>query len=77
ARLAESRQTHQKVLTSRLDDACALAKQHPAAARMICTALITLYAEKPWAEESVAQAKALLQELPAEPEKQPEAKPAE
>lgn len=54
-----------KVLDSRLLLARSSSESDPELARQIASAIVTLYSDKPWAEESVAQAKKLLAELPA------------
>ena len=64
-RLARSREEHETVLTGRLDEARALAEKHPEEAKTIVHGIITLYGDKAWAQEPVAQAKQLLQELAA------------
>jgi serine/threonine-protein kinase len=54
----------QLLLESRLTKANELATQNPAAARKIYQGIIELYAEKPWAAESVRRARAALEAAP-------------
>jgi hypothetical protein len=66
-RLERGRAEHQKVLAGRMRDARALAGDDPESARAMCDGIITLYGDKPWAQEAVAQARELLESLKGAP----------
>lgn len=62
-RHARSGEEHEQVLTARLQEARNNLKEHPHVARRICEGIVTLYAEKPWAEKPVREARAMLEAL--------------
>jgi serine/threonine-protein kinase len=62
-RLEESGDEHAKALAGRLIAARSAMLDEPAKAKAICLGIITLYADKPWAANAVAKAKALLSEM--------------
>jgi hypothetical protein len=62
-RMQRSGAEHQVILKGRLDDARSLAETDLENATAICRGVIELYADKPWARESVEEARALLRDL--------------
>jgi serine/threonine protein kinase len=62
-RMARSGDEHRIVLTARLEEARELMTQDPPAARTILQGVVTLYSDKPWAAQSVAQARELLAKI--------------
>lgn len=66
-RISRSRDEHETVLEARLRTARELLPHDPDTSKSICQGLITLYADKPWAEESVRAARKLIAEIDAPP----------
>ncbi|MCA9267790.1 MAG: hypothetical protein KDA41_04940, partial [Planctomycetales bacterium] len=56
-RIAAMEADHSKQLQTRLDDALAQQQRQPQAAQAVLKGIVTLYADKPWAAEIVAQAR--------------------
>jgi eukaryotic-like serine/threonine-protein kinase len=63
-RVTRGHEEHRQILAARLAEARRLADDDPQQAAAICHGMVTLYGDKPWAENIIGDARELLQILP-------------